>query len=169
MGLSDGTVSLPASHAPRNPLTRQRDIDALSTFETAGSLLTTKAPTRYAVRQVLDQELQRTLIMRDNAARQARLRTGAGGHGVFVFDDKENRTKQPGKDKANATTGSVRRDFFGRVIVESAGALEERDGNVKRKRREGDKDRCKVWVTYNEGLNNAVRKPISLEEFLRGF
>lgn len=73
----------------------------------------------------------------------------------------------------------VKRDFFGRVIV-----LGEKNGNAtaaagggdgkesKRKGRSdvaGDEKDIRVWVTYHEGINNAVRKPISLEEFMRGF
>lgn len=165
---------------------QHRDIDALATFETAGALLSTHVPTRYAVRQVLDQELQRTLIMRDNAARQARLRAGGvGGSNTFIFDDdKENRPRHPrDKDrnktnsKSNGNTsslladGNVKKDFFGRIIVDTPNPLAELDGNgnARRKRGGAEKERCKVWVTYNEGLNNAVKKPISLEEFLRGF
>ena len=27
----------------------------------------------------------------------------------------------------------------------------------------------KVWVSFHEGFSNAVRKPITLEELMRGF
>lgn len=57
----------------------------------------------------------------------------------------------------------VKRDFFGRVI--EAKPLAELDGNSEKRVR---KEERKVWVTYHEGLNNAVRKPISLMEFMRG-
>ncbi|KAL2021116.1 hypothetical protein VTK56DRAFT_7535 [Thermocarpiscus australiensis] len=168
------------------------DIDALATFETAGAyVLAAQAPTRYAVRQVLDQELQKTLAQRENAARQARLRSGGGvvvvGGGAaagargdnFIDDDKENLSKgggrKPEEKAGRAATGSVKKDFFGRVIADGdgCGPLRERDGNAagERKRRrmkEEDGEGVRVWVTYHEGLNNAVRKPISLEEFLRG-
>ena len=175
---------------------RCRDIDALATFETAGALvLASQAPTRYAVRQVLDQELQRAIAQRENAARHARLRMGGDypvrlrGDMSFDDNDKENpgRVGGAGRNKSSnplmtastSTAGvSVKRDFFGRIIVESSDPLDEADGIAagsagKRKRRAtgdgpGDKGQ-KVWVTYHEGLNNAVRKPISLEEFLRGF
>lgn len=81
----------------------------------------------------------------------------------------------------------VKRDFFGRVIVEwkkDVSALGKKTGDAaaaagggsgnesKRKGRgdvAGDEKDIKVWVTYHEGINNAVRKPISLEEFMRGF
>lgn len=156
------------------------DIDALSTYETAGAYaLGMQAPTRYAVRQVLDQELQKTLAMRENAARQARFQSGsaAGAHEDYVFDDKEN---YPGMKKVgsgakefNATgTGregadGVKRDFFGRVIALPPKPLGETDGNAHGETAKRKED-VNVWVTYHEGLNNAVRKPVSLQELLRG-
>jgi chromosome transmission fidelity protein 18 len=141
-----------------------------------------QAPTRYAVRQVLDQELQKALAMRENAARQARFQSGsaAGVHEDYVFDDKENnpgmKKMSTGAKEFNATgTGregadDVKRDFFGRVIAAAAPPpqpLGERDGNARAEREKGKED-VNVWVTFHEGLNNAVRKPISLQELLRG-
>jgi chromosome transmission fidelity protein 18 len=148
----------------RYPDKSYRDLDALSTFETASSLLSSQAPTRYAVRQVLDQELQRTLAQRESQARQARFK--AGGGSVFSTplpsDDKENLRKGIMEDAKTATM--VKRDFFGRVI--EARPLAELDGNSAERRTKREERR--VWVTYHEGLNNAVRKPMSLQEFLRG-
>lgn len=69
-------------------------------------------------------------------------------------DDKEN----AGADKEKM----VKRDFFGRVL--EVRALEELD--AKNARKNAQKQR-KVWVTFHEGLNNAVRKPISVAEFLK--
>lgn len=87
----------------------------------------------------------------------------------YGFDNKENKRRNANKDGAEVEDVNVKRDFFGRVIVErSGGALEERDGNGKRKKAVQKKG-GKVWVTYHEGLNNAVTKPLSLEEFMRGF
>ena len=64
------------------------DLDVLATFETAGAhILAAQAPTRFAVRQVLDQELYKTKVNRENAARQARFRAG-GSDEDFHFDDK---------------------------------------------------------------------------------
>ncbi|KAK4125879.1 hypothetical protein N657DRAFT_662268 [Parathielavia appendiculata] len=156
------------------------DLDALATFETASAyILASQAPTRYAVRQVLDQELQKTLAQKQTASRLARLRSGSGApatttrpdtHHLLLDDDKENNgiaaRAAVGEDKPR-----VKRDFFGRVIVERP--LPEADGNAagvkKRRNKEESGQGAKVWVTYHEGLNNAVRKPISLEEFMRGF
>lgn len=145
----------------------------LSTFETAGAhVLAAQIPVRYAVRQVLDQELQKTITMRDNAARQARFTAGMGadeierlGHTTLVYNDKENAGS--GEKKPLIVPTIVKRDFFGRVIMEKS--LQEIDGNGSvKKSKTAEKEENKVWVTYHEGQNNAVRKPVSLEDFLRG-
>ncbi|GKT59392.1 chromosome transmission fidelity protein 18 [Colletotrichum tofieldiae] len=142
------------------------DLDALAVYETAGNLvLSSQAPTRYAVRQVLDQELQKTITLREAAARQARFKAGGpmGLEEVPVHDNKENILKE----QARILEASVKRDFFGRIIPTLP--LGEVDGNAKRRKEQGhEKSDNKVWVTYHEGMNNAVRKPITLQEFLRG-
>lgn len=146
----------------------------LSTFETAGAhVLAAQIPVRYAVRQVLDQELQKTIAQRETAARQARFRAGMGGAAA----EPEPQDLLPHDDKENATAGQkalpimptiVKKDFFGRVVLEKP--LHEIDGNSggQKKGQAADKEENKVWVTYHEGLNNAVRKPITLEDFLKG-
>lgn len=145
----------------------------LSTFETAGAhALAAQIPVRYAVRQVLDQELQKTIALRETAARQARFRAGMGAgeikmldHGSLLHDDKENAARG-GKTPFIVPT-IVKKDFFGRVILEKP--LHEIDGNGGgQKGKAAEKAGGKVWVTFHEGLNNAVRKPVTLEDFLRG-
>lgn len=142
----------------------------LSTFETAGAhVLATQIPVRYAVRQVLDQELLKTIAMREATARKARFRAGgADDHedltqNTLDDDDKENAGQKKKKLPIIPTT-LVKRDFFGRVIAEEVLPLDETSGNGRQSR---GAEQQKVWVTYHEGLNNAVRKPLSLEEFLR--
>jgi chromosome transmission fidelity protein 18 len=77
------------------------------------------------------------------------------------MDNKENLTAIIESAKSETV---VKKDFFGRVI--EAKPLAELDGNSREKK--AKREERKVWVTYNEGLNNAVRKPMSLQEFLRG-
>lgn len=149
----------------------------LSTFETAGAhVLAAQIPVRYAVRQVLDQELQKTIAQRETAARQARFRAGKGGpgaeleqHDLLPHDDKENAHGPAGQKALPIMPTIVKKDFFGRVVMEKP--LAEIDGNSggQKKGQAADKGENKVWVTYHEGLNNAVRKPITLEDFLKGF
>lgn len=167
------------------------DLDMLASFETAGGLLLagSAAPTRYAVRQVLDQELRKTLAARDNAARQARFQAGTALGTPFtnIDDDKENqgskrstlKRKSAAADLEELQAG-VKRDFFGRIIAEvpsTTNALQEVDGNAREGRssaknstanNDEDDKAQRVWVTFHEGLNNAVRKPISVDDFLRG-
>lgn len=126
------------------------------------------APTRYAVRQVVDQEMQRASILRENAARQSRFRAGNPADVEdFLFDNKENsKTKL-----VTLPAIPVKKDFFGRVIKSEPKPLQETDGNKGESSKQDDapeKGETKVWVTFNEGMSNAVRKPLTLDELLRG-
>ncbi|KAI1202136.1 hypothetical protein F5X97DRAFT_288089 [Nemania serpens] len=160
----------PFSRGPQWIYRMEPDLDLLATFETSASVLHgTQAPTRYAVRQVLDQELQKANLLRENTARQARFRAGnPQASEDYIFDNKEN-----SKVVNNAVPAiAVKRDFFGRVIQAAPRPLSESDGNSADKRTAGGKSlgraEAKIWVTYHEGMNNAVRKPITLDELLRG-
>lgn len=81
----------------------------------------------------------------------------------------------------SATTPTLkpRRDFFGRIITIQQ---DKQDDGVLRNSNGGDTEikggmitRGKsgvinqVWVSFNEGFSNAVRKPITIEELMRGF
>jgi chromosome transmission fidelity protein 18 len=124
---------------------------------------------RYAVRQVLDQEYQKNIIVRENVARQARYKAGnLQDDAEFSFaEQKANRGHH-----AEERILGAKRDFFGRVVKEIL-PLQEIDGNadpdVKGKRisKDGMGDN-KVWVSFHEGYSNAVRKPITIDELLRG-
>ncbi|KAI2635321.1 hypothetical protein GGS21DRAFT_75978 [Xylaria nigripes] len=157
----------PFSRGPQWVYRMEPDLDHLATFETSAAVLQgTQAPTRYAVRQVLDQELQKVNLLRENAARQARYKAG-NPHGSedYVFG-KENVAAGAAKNAMPAV--AVKKDFFGRVIKTEARPLSETGGNNTDRRAGGaGMKETKVWVTYHEGMNNAVRKPIALDELLR--
>ncbi|CAM1511167.1 Fc.00g086800.m01.CDS01 [Cosmosporella sp. VM-42] len=158
-----------ANRGPQYVYRMEPDLDALCTFETGASLLlASQAPTRYAVRQCLDQELQRTIATRENQARQARFKAGnlADHDEHMLFNNKAKAVQAAALAAAKADKMSVKRDFFGRVVVERP--LEVGESRADRIASEESKKERKVWVTYHEGLNNAVRKPISLQEFMRG-
>ncbi|CAL3965403.1 unnamed protein product [Diplocarpon coronariae] len=153
-------------------------LDTLVLFETASTAAGTTAPVRYAVRQVLDQEYQKNAIVRENAARQARYKAGNPNDDVELsVAHKDNRSFGLDiEDSAIAT----KKDFFGREIKEVI-PLQEIDGNGKmidssaatgnqdgKKRMKDVKEDNKVWVTFHEGFSNAVRKPLTMEELLRG-
>ncbi|KAI1764559.1 hypothetical protein GGR53DRAFT_493451 [Hypoxylon sp. FL1150] len=164
----------PFSRGPQWVYRMEPDLDLLATFETSAAVIHgTQAPTRYAVRQVLDQELQKAKLLREKAARQARFHAG-NPHSTaepIVFNDKEN--TKAAKGPALPILG-VKKDFFGRIIETATddGALREGNGNGRPGSKAGDKPlgkaETKVWVTFHEGLNNAVRKPLALDELLRG-
>lgn len=169
MGISHGTVSC------NHPLTALnansfRPLDTLVTFETAAISASAPAPVRYAVRQVLDQEYQKNIKVRENAARQARYRAGNLNDDVdFSFSD----TKENRPHHAEERTLGAKKDFFGRVVREEVFPLQEIDGNADpeskdRRQKKDVKGDNKVWVSFHEGFSNAVRKPITIEELLRG-
>ncbi|RFU79315.1 chromosome transmission fidelity 18 [Trichoderma arundinaceum] len=152
-----------SSRGPQFVYRMDPDIDSLSTFETASSLLSSQAPTRFAVRQVLEQELHRTLVIRETVARQARFQAGrpaAGGEQQPLPQPSQSKKD----DMAVVEDGLVvKKDFFGRII--QAQPLAELTGSAMEKKAANQE---KVWVTFHEGLNNAVRKPMMLREFLSG-
>ncbi|CRK40365.1 hypothetical protein BN1723_004795 [Verticillium longisporum] len=142
------------------------DLDALAVYETATSMLSVQAPTRYAVRQVLDQELQASIARRENEARQARFQGGNPLGNDVPSTRVEKAAIEHKRLKVLALADRVRKDFFGRVIEEKP--LQEGEGDGHGADRAAQDQPIRVWVSYNEGLNNAVRKPISLQELMRG-
>lgn len=137
-------------------------------FETGASLLLpSAAPTRYAVRQVLDQELRKTNLEREALARQARFQAGSTSGRLESLVQAAANAKDIKKIvEEQKDASSVKRDFFGRII-EARPVVETGGEGTEPRGRKTEKER-KVWVTYHEGLNNAVRKPMSLQEFMRG-
>lgn len=65
-----------------------------------------------------------------------------------------------------AKAPNVKRDFFGRVIEDTR--PDSSDGKPA-ERRSGQQEEGMVWVSFHEGSSTAVRKPITLEELMRGF
>ncbi|KAF4471696.1 chromosome transmission fidelity 18 [Fusarium albosuccineum] len=158
------------NRGPQYVYRMEPDLDALAAFETGASLLLpSAAPTRYAVRQVLDQELRKTIMEREAIARQARFQAGNPlGHSEHVSKEKVAMTKnQTAVEEDSAKDATlIKRDFFGRII--EARPLVELDADSTEQRARKEEKGRKVWVTYHEGLNNAVRKPMSLVEFMKG-
>ncbi|KAI9790645.1 MAG: hypothetical protein M1833_001898 [Piccolia ochrophora] len=159
-------------------------LDVLATFETASSsssssttTTTTTLPARYAVRQVLAQELEKHM----QAQSLARLASTAPPSSSLAPHP-----LLPAKTTAALALPKVpaaKRDFFGRVIhngearlgscgVGAAGDDGDGEGGGKRRKmkaaREGGVSENKVWVSFHEGFSNAVRKPIGLRELLGG-
>lgn len=145
-------------------LTHSRPLDTLTAFYLDNSSKPTgPAPTRYAVRQVLEQELQKEKMLQNSMLRQNRSRA-LGGHAGEGEDDKENRDPQ---SAPTAKVSDVKRDFFGRFIKEDRPPSAGRE--VKKQATDKVKEQDRVWVSFHEGFSNAVRKPITLRELMDGF
>lgn len=130
---------------------RHSPIDTLSTFETAALTgQNAAAPVRYAIRQALDQEYQKYLIRQSAEASQARYRAGGSS-------DQEEALKVqslkfgPATDEKKSNSGTVKRDFFGRIINE-ARAVSGEAGELEAKPIVKT-DLKKVWVSFHEGFS----------------
>ena len=162
---SGGTAGGPMAYGTQWIYRMEPSLDELGTFETGGKGFgESGGKTRFAVRQVLDQEWRREEKRLAEAARVARM------GGVAVPDVVAKHAGGPasavGKMK---DMGMVKRDFFGRPVTMSrpgsskAESEAHEEGKVTAKAEEGNR----VWVTYHEGFSNAVRKPITLAELMR--
>jgi chromosome transmission fidelity protein 18 len=139
-------------------------LDSLSIFRTStippGELA--PAPVRYAIRQVLSQSLYKQQVAQREASRQARMGTSLEAPQLKMVVNLENMLKR----KKN----EVKKDFFGRVIVSDEpqiGEEEEETRCGKRKKVQEDKNET-VWLSFHEGFSNAVRKGVTLDEFMSG-
>ena len=117
----------------------------------------------------MDQENQKNIIIRENAVRQARYKAG-NLDGDFEFS--LSTTRENKSHHAQERFRGTKKDFFGRIVRETM-PLQEIEGNAevvgmmnKAKRKREDDN--KVWVSFHEGFSNAVRKPITIEELLKG-
>jgi chromosome transmission fidelity protein 18 len=124
---------------------------------------------RYAVRQVLDQEHVKALNARERAARQARFRAGGDGE---EHDEQPRDKFEEAAARKNSTISTAigarqaKKDFFGRVVKTPAFEGAGTAGAATPTEVTGQQ--VKVWVTFHEGFSNAVRKPVTVEEILRG-
>lgn len=104
---------------------------------------------------------------REARARQSRFKAGNPlGHAEHLSTEKIMASKKHALEASFQETTLIKRDFFGRII--EARPLAETTKNTPEQQAKQDEKERKVWVTYHEGLNNAVRKPMSLQEFMRG-
>jgi chromosome transmission fidelity protein 18 len=133
-------------------------LDVMGSFETISGKKEEKV--RYAVRSVLEQEwrVESARIDMENRKR----RGGQTGEDDVVEEQKEEKTTE--EKAAEANRRAVKRDFFGRVVVEKP-LLE---GEVRKKVENKGGDEGRIWVSFNEGYSNAVRKPVTVDELLRG-
>ena len=139
-------------------------------FETASSDRLAASTARYAIRQALDQEYQKFLKGQRARLSQQRLRTGstADAAAIDMNDGRKQSTSMNGKGSATA----VKRDFFGRIIQEHEVGVEEGTEICQKHRsKQVDPDQVskgRVFVSFHEGYSNAVRKPITLDDLMKG-
>lgn len=91
-----------------------------------------------------------------------RRRAGDVGGETLVDHDAAHKEKDEAVAEKKVT---VKRDFFGRVLQEPM--LGDPD-SVVTKAAKSEVTGPSVWVTYHEGYSNAVRKPITIAELMRG-
>lgn len=142
-------------------------LDTLVSFSkvkgTSMASSSSSAPVRYAVRQVLDQEYQKESRQRQvsNLNPSASPAPNKTGKKSVKQSGRENRNEE---DANAAADKYVKRDFFGRVIEDTTQASNEGQAGSKAVSK-GDRN---VYISFHEGYSNAVRKPISMSEFLAG-
>lgn len=161
-------------------------------------------PTRYAVRQVLDQELRKCKLLEAQRARLARSGIGNGSATTLDLSSSQAGSEHEGGiqhedvQEDNQPAKKVKRDFFGRVIADidtnpaqtatrlahginttthttakhPAGMNTSSSSSSYRVTAAIDRTaklQGRIWVSFNEGFSNAVRKPITLRELMDGF
>lgn len=186
---SSGALSRPTATVSGGWIYRMDPaLDTLASFDTMNGSKGGRADAqvRYAVRQVLESEYVRETKRVDDAAR--RQRGGLEADGISPLDASAGEIHENGKTKgpvdaaaaeklAQQQQRAVKRDFFGRIIKQtpavpltdaSSVAAATAKGQVRKDRNHsGDAgEERRVWVSFHEGFSNAVRKPISLKEFM---
>ncbi|KAL8788795.1 MAG: hypothetical protein Q9213_001466 [Squamulea squamosa] len=147
-------------------------VDALTSFETAALGGPASSTARYAIRQALVQEHQKSVVGRRASVGQARFGTDSNVPLNKVADAPKNKGQIgfPRKESEHATT--PKRDFFGRFIQDGGCELEKanegRPSTDPYDRATSDKGGCRIFVSFHEGYSNAVRKPITLDDLMRG-
>ena len=149
-------------------------MDNLAAFETSYQNTSATAPSGYAIRQALDQEYRKYLLRQHADARQARYRAGGDfdSEADLVVEDKHKaRTRERGVDIKPVI---IKRDFFGRIVDTAPNTEKSQLSGAESKGTQGYKsakkdEGRKAWVSFHEGFSNAVRKPITLDELMRGF
>lgn len=149
--------------------TNYRPLDTLLSFHMEKSV-SGAVPVRYAVRQVMDQELKKEKLLQNSLARQARSVASEIKRSIDTDPDKENHNPNTQVKELVRKEMGTKRDFFGRIVNESRpqfagnsakGQMSTANGNTKNEGR--------IWVSFHEGFSNAVRKPITLKELMEGF
>lgn len=123
---------------------------------------------------MLDQEYRKYVLRQASGARQAKYTASNSDGQPSKFQDMNKENETINQDFNKHKNAGTKRDFFGRFINESRpNALDSnKDGGETAEKESlisgSDHVVNNVWVTFHEGFSNAVRKPITLEELMRG-
>ncbi|KAF8984494.1 hypothetical protein BGZ46_007861 [Entomortierella lignicola] len=130
---------------------------------------------RYAVRQLIAQEIEMELVRRSEATKEARTGIFSGKSG-----DTKGSTNSVGAslDSTLSLTKNIDQDnlereavdFFGRSIAQTKSELVEGslDGSliVSSEERQIKKKKTRIWYKFNEGFSNAVKAKVFINELL---
>ncbi|KAG0222039.1 hypothetical protein BGX31_009398 [Mortierella sp. GBA43] len=144
-------------------------IDKLGDFSGIG--LKNILPNRYAVRQLISQEIELELVRRSEAAKEEKKASffGNSGKDSMSMDASSSlETTDDGKAKNDFTKEAV--DFFGRTITVTSGPSGSLDGSLGT----GSEDhvqakaakKMRIWYRFNEGFSNAVKAKVFINELL---
>jgi chromosome transmission fidelity protein 18 len=133
-------------------------LDSLAAFDTLEGKKDDKV--RYAVRSVLEMEWKKESARLDADARKRR------GGNIEVEEAVEAKENVSAEALEALNQNAVKRDFFGRVVKQKFNAAGEVMQTAKQIRK--DNEDARIWVSFHEGFSNAVRKPVTLDEFMRG-
>lgn len=142
-----------------------RALDSITTYETLDKTTSSAPSSRYAVRQIMDQEHHKFKARQLTEAAQARFKAGGDDLLEGLTTDRLGLNEVPIVIPFEPAV-KVKRDFFGRIVKEESRPSSSEGRPMSR----GEASKCqvKVWVSFNEGFSNAVRKPITLKELLDG-
>lgn len=147
----------PANRTGGWVLRMEPPLDSLAAFETLAMKKDEKV--RYAVRSVLETEWKK-----ENVRLEAEVRKRRGGMLEEDEAPQESKEELDAEKAARENERAVKRDFFGRIIKEVPLA----HGAKPSKKVVKNNDEGRIWVSFHEGFSNAVRKPITIDELMRG-
>lgn len=141
-------------------------LDELGSFGTAGPSFGVAGgkSTRFAVRQVLQQEFHKEEQRRAELSRLERMPASAVAAAPQL---KRSGTSMDEEGETGVKRTKVVKDFFGRVKVIEKPVGETIAEEERRKRKEAGEAEGMVWISYHEGFSNAVRKPLTLAELMK--
>ncbi|KAF9133537.1 hypothetical protein BGX30_012241 [Mortierella sp. GBA39] len=138
-------------------------IEKLGDFSTIG--LKNVLTNRYAVRQLIAQEIEMELVRRAEAVKEAKVGAffGKAGQGQDAAGI-ETAALATAIAAGAAMTMKEATDFFGRAIVQDKSA--SGGAGLSSLEMERSKKKTRIWYKFNEGFSNAVKAKVFINELL---